>query len=221
MGDGRVTHATAYALARLVYAADPAKGMFPPSQMSAAKVRSYQPVWLACAVFIAKGTRAKPASPEPAVAGLSLSRVLTVLKVSEAQFFRELDQFLERGAPVLVPGTAGGALMDADAAADLPRRLNVKPLASMYILSSWSANRYRIMFARFFKAPECTPVRPQLLPTPPVSVERVKSLDYSCPWGPLVPQVFDFGWLLFIVAKQRLLQPFTDLVSSVSVLVRL
>jgi len=39
--------------------------------------------------------------------------------------------------------------------------------------------------------------------------------------GPLVPQVFDFGWLLFIVAKQRLLQPFTDLVSSVSVLVRL
>jgi hypothetical protein len=38
--------------------------------------------------------------------------------------------------------------------------------------------------------------------------------------GPLVRQVFDFGWLIFIVAKQRLLPPFTDLVSSVSVLVR-
>jgi hypothetical protein len=138
-------------------------------QMSAAVVRRYQPVWLACAVFVAKGTRAKSGSPLPAAGsetGLSLSRVLTVLKVPEPQFFRELDQFLERSAPALMPGTAGGALMDADAAADLPRHLNVKPLASMYILSSWSANRYRIMFARFFKAPEGTPVRPQLLQTP-------------------------------------------------------
>jgi hypothetical protein len=40
-------------------------------------------------------------------------------------------------------------------------------------------------------------------------------------WAPgYCLQVFDFGWLLFLVAKQRLLPAFPDLVSSCTVLVR-
>ena len=123
----------------------------------------YQPVWLACALFVAKGAGAAEEASH-AGDGLALSRVLTVLRVSETQFLRELLQFLERGEPALCPGTPGAALLTPDAARDLSRFLRVVPLQNMYLLSQVLANKYRQQFARFFKAPEGSSVRHSLTP---------------------------------------------------------
>mmetsp|Transcript_28732 Transcript_28732/g.55055 ORF Transcript_28732/g.55055 Transcript_28732/m.55055 type:complete len:1129 (+) Transcript_28732:326-3712(+) len=171
----------------------------------------YRHTWYACAFFVGKAAASSLNSYSPTSRGprsshlvsgpccderLPLSSLLKTLGVATKDFFMEMKHFVERIKPAL-RGSASEVLGGL-ATEDLRTVLRMRELTSVYMCTSVLASKFHKYFTRFFQMP--------------IECEEEKQFNNV---------VVQFGWIVFLLAKQRLLgaAEAAGVVASIDVLV--
>jgi hypothetical protein len=174
-------------------------------EVAQARVEQARPIWQCCTLFVARVT-ARHATGENTSSSSSsslerperipLSKILKAFEVAPLELLKELRHFVEVAKPLLKE--------ICPRLQDIEGQLHVRELQSVFMFSTVLANKYRTCFKRYFKVTQQTQLGGH-------GAGNARMASYA--------SVFQFGWVLFIYAKQNLLEQFPDLVKSFAPLV--
>lgn len=154
--------------------------------------------WVACVLYLVKRLGAPPAGAGGGGCGSSssssftLSQLLRATGLSVADFFRELGHFL---------GAAGGAVA-ALFGGDCERRMQVREAHTNFVHLVVLFNYYKRVYQDYFLALDMEETQAAAAPGGPEAWRGSRFSIYM-----------QFGWVLFLVLRARVLPRFADLVT--------